>query len=680
MNPSQQRGLFRGSRGGGRGRGQKICHSFQNQGSCRFGANCNYSHDLSNDSGRRRPKEKEDEEETPEQQQAKAEYNSWKRIIKLPPQHFTEIKTVERLWSGALTILNGDDRDWKQMLPRDLDDDAYHGRAHMEVLLSMKPAIHGHSTFISVARPFLLVITHPALLDCLSVDTAVGGLYNYMSGTNGTRAIPFFQLLSSSLEQSIGSEAISDPQATLETTLIAMLRTLRELLRREQRATFHDDLPALIDSIEHVTEAAAIDVDSVAFQVIRKDITELRRMVGRATGLLQPVEDTQVATGSATVVTSTYPRDLVMPQNRHDNDKANITEINILPTEDEIRSDHTEFLPSTDRDEPHFLQDQVERHLDTHFRLLRHDVLGEMKNVIGGMMEVLEKDSTISQNLKLNGNTRGYINPQAHVSYVSFERRRGLEAQISFLQPPSIRKKSASERRKWWEETKRLEEGILIAFLSVNDAKSSILFFTVSQKCTDAKKKFILSSGDHQATITAKLASRKQSDLEKLVELSCSRTKGILVEFPGTIPGTFVPILESIQSMQHLSRLPFRQWILPDRIAISDDELAASDVPPPLYARIPGFRFSLRPILKDVGDTFSINPRLPSNDDKTIDDIGRKTSLDRGQCRALVAALTREFAFIQGPPGTGKSYLGVQLMRVLLDCKAKANLGPVIVV
>ena len=57
-----------------------------------------------------------------------------------------------------------------------------------------------------------------------------------------------------------------------------------------------------------------------------------------------------------------------------------------------------------------------------------------------------------------------------------------------------------------------------------------------------------------------------------------------------------------------------------------------------------------------------------------------RTELDRGQCQALIAALTREFALIQGPPGTGKSYLGVQFMRVLLACKRKAHLGPVVVV
>jgi hypothetical protein len=60
--------------------------------------------------------------------------------------------------------------------------------------------------------------------------------------------------------------------------------------------------------------------------------------------------------------------------------------------------------------------------------------------------------------------------------------------------------------------------------------------------------------------------------------------------------------------------------------------------------------------------------------------LKQSTTLDEGQCEALVVALSREFALIQGPPGTGKSHVGIQLVRVLLANKAKASLGPIIVV
>ena len=354
------------------------------------------------------------------------------------------------------------------------------------------------------------------------------------------------------------------------------------------------------------------------------------------------------------------------------------TKIKILPTEDEIRSNHLEFLPSIELDQPHFLADKAERHLDTLFRLLRHDVFGELKEALGRLMIVLDKDPSEVDNSNLSlGNIRAYANPKAHIRYITFNQRRGLEAQISFPQPHSLRKKSASERCRWWQESKRLEEGTLLCFLCVDDSRTSLLFFTVSEKCTDLKKDYSLGSENHQATILTKLATQNQFDLELMTRLSCQNTRGVLLELPGVVLATFIPILENLQSMQQSSRLPFAQLILPDQVLASTGAL---EVPPPAYARHPGFTFSLQPILKNPDNPLVIDSRTSANDGAFVDELETRTTLDRGQCQALIAALTREYAFVQGPPGTGKSYLGVQLMKVLLESKTKAGLGPIVVV
>lgn len=59
--------------------------------------------------------------------------------------------------------------------------------------------------------------------------------------------------------------------------------------------------------------------------------------------------------------------------------------------------------------------------------------------------------------------------------------------------------------------------------------------------------------------------------------------------------------------------------------------------------------------------------------EELINELDLKTNLDRGQCKVLVGALTREFTFIQGPLGTGKSYVGVSIMKVLLACAPEAE-------
>jgi hypothetical protein len=671
----------RGTRGSRRRKGGQPCRDFQQTGHCKYADLCTYSHDppLGLNSGPLLAQPRERLEETPEQRQAKADYNSWKRLIKKEPTA-NDTRTIELLWNGALGILNGDDRDWKQMLPRDLDDGENYGRHHIQTLLSMVPHAHGYSKFVELARPFLLVIAHPALIGCLSVDTFVGGLYNFISGSNGSRAIPFFQRLCTSLLTQHLEVATHTSTEEQEATLIAISTALRELLKREQRANFHEELPVLVDLMENVIQAIDIDSNSRASQLLRNGIGELRGMIARANGLLQQKEELQVGGVSTAAVTSTYPRDLILPRDRHDNDKMDITKIKLLPTEDEIRSNHVEFLPSTDLDQPHFLTDPVGRHLDTLFRLLRHDVFGELSEALGRVLLAIGNDPTVIEDPKFHfDNIRAYSYPTAHIRYMSFDQRRGLETQISFPQPFPVRKKSASERRTWWEESKRLLEGVLLCLIFVQDIGSSLLFFTVSEKCIDPTKEFGLSYDKHQATIKARLATRRQKDLELMTRLSCKNRRGLLVEFPDVLLATFVPILENLQYMQRLSRLPFHLWILPDRLTPQGALSTAFNVPPPLYARGSGFSFSLSPILKDPSDDMSIPSAMPVGISAAIEKLEARTVLDRGQCEALIAALTREFVLIQGPPGTGKSYLGVQVLRVLLTCQEKATLGPIVI-
>ncbi|KAA8576957.1 hypothetical protein EYC84_006985 [Monilinia fructicola] len=175
-----------------------------------------------------------------------------------------------------------------------------------------------------------------------------------------------------------------------------------------------------------------------------------------------------------------------------------------------------------------------------------------------------------------------------------------------------------------------------------------------------------------------KLATHSQQDFESLMLSSSLATEGVLIELPGVILATFTPILENLQYMQRISLLPFRQWILPDRRGLGD--LAAMDIPPPLYARGSRFTYSLSSILNDgTGKDLLIQTSDTKVNDAALDEIERRTELDRGQSEALLAALLREFCHIQGPPGTGKSFLGVKIVKVLLACRA-AKLGPIIIV
>jgi hypothetical protein len=588
---------------------------------------------------------------------------------------------MEQLWVDGLAILNGDNLEWQQMLPRDLDSDNYRGREHIKALLELRSSSGKEQDFVRIAHSFLSVITHRAFLECLSVDTSVGALYNFVSGTNGNRAIPFFRHLSQMLVESHLSSANSP--ATIQNTLQTMPVALRELLWREPRARFNENITSLLDSMEETTKIIAGDTRDLIMPITLDRINEIRAIIARANGLLAQEDD---GAHVETVTKSAYPRNLVMPQDRHDNDKPDIVDVKIFPTSEEIMSDAIEFLPSTDLDQPHFLQDKAERHIDTCFRLLRHDTFGELKPALGLLLHTIQNDPACINNPKLSlGDFRAFHYPDACISYVSFDRRHGLEMNISFRQLPQLRKTAAKERQKWWQDTKRLGEGVLLSFITVQEGQVQHLFFTVRRRDTDTKHDGSLTNEDHQCTITLNLVAIDQTQVALAVSLSCKKTRGLLLEFPGIIPATFVPILENLKGMQKLSRLPFKDCILPNQIENTRIRTGGHilDIPAPLYTRSPGFAFNLKSILKidEVGNgDIYVRPTSSPNDTAIIDTIEARTGLDRGQSQALISALTREFALIQGPPGTGKSYLGVELMKVLIDCKSRVDLGPIIVV
>jgi hypothetical protein len=219
-----------------------------------------------------------------------------------------------------------------------------------------------------------------------------------------------------------------------------------------------------------------------------------------------------------------------------------------MPTEDEIRSVHTPFLPSPGPDQPHFLEDPAQRHIDTFFRLLRHDIFGELKDALGLLIKNIEEDPQLieSPNLSLGSNIRAHAYPGAYVKSVSFHARKGLAAEISFSQPYFLRKKTPAEKKTWWEQINRLEIGALLCLLTFERGKLSLLFFTVSRKETGLNKHSSLCAQDGSANTRAELVTRSQTDMELMIRLSCQghSARGVLVEstcFPGQL------ILLSIQ-------------------------------------------------------------------------------------------------------------------------------------
>ncbi|CAN9464466.1 unnamed protein product [Alternaria alternata] len=652
---------WRGSRGSGRGRGR--------------GGNSFSNHD-GNPQHESKPMRTK---ETDEQRDARKSYSSWKRRL---GEAETDPTTMRRLWEGALGILENGDRDWRQQLPQDLDDsDDESGHRHILAILRTTVAGSDYDTFLGNARNFLLTITHSSLLRCLAVDTHVGSIYNLFGGVAGRTAVQYLQRVSNALlaARTAGSSTFSIED--YQTTLLAMAMALLELLKRERRARFNDEIIPLVDSIQTANDAYKNSSDTSARTTNR--LNDIRALVARARGMLADSagDDDTGDHEDASDQKSFYPRDLVVPSGRFDNDQKDIGDLILFPTRDEIMTDEKEFLPYTDPDQPHFLEDPVQRHIDTYFRLMRHDIFGELKGSLAGIMHAVSQDPNALSYANL-GDMRANQYTNARVSYVTLDKRKGLQAQVEFLQPAIVRKKNADQKVKWWEESRRFDDGSLLSFIWIQDNVVQHIFLTVSDKTTDPKQGYSLTHHHQMAYVTTSLVTQDRATVKMLMRANIRVTRGLLLEFPKVMPATFAPTLESLQAMHRLNRLPFRQWIVPDKHSGTPGARRIQKIPPPLYARTSGFRFPAATLMKDKnGEPFSIEPTSSCDDEALLDKLETKTQLDRGQCRALVAALTREFAFIQGPPGTGKSYLGLQIMRILLDIKKKKkDLGPILIV
>ncbi|RYP53611.1 hypothetical protein DL768_001475 [Monosporascus sp. mg162] len=351
-------------------------------------------------------------------------------------------------------------------------------------------------------------------------------------------------------------------------------------------------------------------------------------------------------------------------ETRHDNDNIDISQIRIFPTAEEIASQYPEFLPSIDFSRPHFLADPLQRYIDSNYRLLRHDIFGPVKQLLRRTISSLDPKPPLSSD---SGTVDFHTFTRARVSRIAVDRRRGLEAHISFFRPQKLRRISYAEHGCRWEDSRLLEEGGVVCFVS----SGTVLFFVVSEKRAYPRGN---TSQSPQHTIVARPAGRERDDLKLLTQIYCERVEGLLVDLPEIIPATFMPVLERLQEISKIGELRFQQWILPNPTN------GRTHMPPPAYARRAGFRFCLDPIAKSTIANLVMSPTSRANDMGFINTLERCTDLDRGQCQGLVAALTREFALIQGPPGTGKSHLGAQLVRILLRTKSEARLGPIIVI
>lgn len=572
--------------------------------------------------------------------------------------------------------------------------------------------------------PFLRAISDKCVLSSFVLEDAVGTIYNFLYGVNGRRGIPFYNsisavLLTAKLDVELDKELLG-------VSISATLATLHQMLVCNQTASIEDGISEIIETISEYTSELIDDSQAdLNMQTAFRHLEKIRTRLRFGNEIPLPTDSKHTTTTGLAIfdVGQEWPGNRSPDGPRHDNDHENISDIKILPTPGEIQSHRLEYLPVTDPGKLHL--QGVRGLLDRHFRLLREDTVGQLRDCVRLIIQDLA-DPTFepSGNRRAMHGAQVFVYNHVSISEIAFDERKGLQVLIEFEQPPGARALSEEEARKtWWAETKQLQQDSLLCLV---DSNGRSVFFSVSDregrkdvqnerdivddagKCTLGyfpSQKCLLKCGipglsrdgnlpikqtlqglgsgqpinlwnDRQMSlISVRLLEETDDDMFGILERyrTNPHARQALVEFPGVIVPSFRPTLQALQLMSRSLDIPFSEYLAPAATMPATSGTVA-EIPAPQYALVRGFQFDLSSITN--GAFLKLSPQERFD----VTSLESNSTLDLAQCNALVSALTRSLALIQGPPGTGKSYVAVQLVKILLAHREIADLGPIICV
>ncbi|KAF2767292.1 P-loop containing nucleoside triphosphate hydrolase protein [Teratosphaeria nubilosa] len=534
--------------------------------------------------------------------------------------------------------------------------------------------------------PMFKAITHKNVIGSIILLPRLMTIYNILYGGDGEQAARMFGAVASILR----AMTLTDPNAenavdaesidVVETCLIAFAK----LVEVNTEAQIHHGLKLVAESLALLFEDHASPAVKFALKPAQRHLKRIEQRLG----LGQALPDAAIKPGGNPSFRAVFhlsrerPSELSADGPRHDNDKIDIREISILPTLEEIQSSRNEYLPLADPREWHI--GGLEGLLDRHFRLLREDTVGQLRDAARVELERLQDpDAYDRRDRRGRQGARTFVYENVLVNDVTFRSYTGMEFVLSFDQPKALRNRDPHARSDWWQNSKRLGHEALICLLSSAGSATFILILTEhsksNKKNTDnaqpLHKRYDLWSNPERAHVIAKPVNG--IDIQPLLnQLQYSGLEQLsLVEFPGVLLPAFKPTLEAMQHMSETLDVPFAHILAPLSTPANPDR--EIDILPPEYATRPGFRFDL----SSVTDGGSRMDFMPGQLQSTMSiDLAAKSSLDPGQAHAVVSSLSRSLALIQGPPGTGKSFTGVQLIKILLLNKKAGTLGPIVTV
>ncbi|KAF8523225.1 P-loop containing nucleoside triphosphate hydrolase protein [Gautieria morchelliformis] len=322
------------------------------------------------------------------------------------------------------------------------------------------------------------------------------------------------------------------------------------------------------------------------------------------------------------------------PGGRHDNDFVDFHEISLMPTADEITSKEVPFLRTSHEVEDSDEGGRLAIHLDNQFRLLREDMLFEMREelqiLLGakkGNHRALVVDGLVLHDMyrdeNLDDNRSKKINKWGIV----------LKCNKDFWFLKGITK--PEERKKTLLGDRKRIKHQSFACLIIDD--NVVAFPTIN------RDEEYLSRNPPEIVIQIE---GKVATIQTLLRLKNARNVKLCMI--NTAIFAYEPVLTALKEASSMPlELELIRWA--DKSPLHRVQSSPQDVIWAIKAN-------------------------PSQDLSGILKTGRPVLLDDAQTSSLLSGLTQRVSLIQGPPGTGKSFIGALLAKVLHDHTAKTIL------
>ncbi|KAJ3035349.1 hypothetical protein HDV00_004049 [Rhizophlyctis rosea] len=510
---------------------------------------------------------------------------------------------------------------------------------------------------------------------------------------------------------------LQNANQTITTFLLSSSRLIYELLTRNKYAIYDTTIQTFVDELSPIAVQWMFD-DPTATTPAQKEHhrsieREFQRIVllvreGRKTlefdSLLAPENAHTMEMHRVKVNSTLYqvwefklydpPGDLSELGPRHANDKVDFTEIDIVPIMEEILSPRGPFLPTrSSTAAPHFLPHGAKRYMDTHFRLLREDMVHPIREGLLSFLRALNISSVRVSNLVKDGKFTSRKSDVSGLTVYSgvrisgfsalrVDKRFGVVLDVTFTPMPYPREfREQKGRMEFWKRSKRLKFGSLVCVLlhtggGERKEDEAVWSHDVVLAVVQGRRLDDLGEKEDESTITLKIIeSRFIQPL--LSRLSVGRRAihthppSYLLESSSVYFEAYRPILRTLQTFNPFT-LPFQKYLAPN-----DPDNLPKKIDPPFFARGEDFSWDLSVLCKDGGEC-EFRPGDEDSRRGVMERLEKESDLDEGQVKAVLDCLEREVALVQGPPGTDKTYLGTSLIQILLSARHTPHTRPIL--